>query len=54
MSAVAKDKPEAAKRSGLRLLIRAEFPLILGFGTAAIFLWFGARLVEALKHPAAP
>ena len=33
--------------------MRSEFSLIIGVLTAAIFLWFGARLVENLEHPAA-
>ena len=31
--------------------IRSEFPLLIGLGTAAIFLGTGARLVEAVGHP---
>jgi Ca2+:H+ antiporter len=31
--------------------IRAELSLFVGVGTAAIFLWFGSRLLETLEHP---
>ncbi len=31
--------------------IHSEFPLLIGLGTAAIFLGTGARLVEAVGHP---
>src|SRR5436309_7587237 len=53
MSRAAKSKTAAPKRNGLGSLIRSEFPLIIGVITAAIFLWFGSRLVENLEHPGA-
>src|SRR5262245_65878373 len=31
--------------------MRAEFPLLIGFGTAAIFLAIGGRLNEVTEHP---
>jgi Ca2+:H+ antiporter len=32
-------------------IMRAEFPLLIGVGTAAIFLGTGSRLVEIVGHP---
>src|SRR5213075_2219098 len=46
-------KTAAPKRNGLGSLLRSEFSLIIGVITAAIFLWFGSRLVENLEHPGA-
>jgi Ca2+:H+ antiporter len=48
-----KSKTAAPKRNGLGSLLRSEFSLIIGVITAAIFLWFGSRLVENLEHPGA-
>ena len=53
MSKAGKSKTDARKRNGLDSLIRSEFSLIIGVITAAIFLWFGSRLVENLEHPGA-
>src|SRR5439155_22616139 len=53
MSRAVKSKTAAPKRNGLGSLTRAEFSLIIGVITAAIFLWFGSRLVENLEHPGA-
>ncbi len=53
MSGAVKSKTAARKRGGLGSLIRSEFSLIIGVITAAIFLWFGSRLVENLEHPGA-
>src|SRR5881398_4192618 len=53
MSRAVKSKTAAPKRNGLGSLLRSEFSLIIGIITAAIFLWFGSRLVENLEHPAA-
>src|SRR5438034_664196 len=53
MSRAAKSKTAAPKRNGLGSLLRSEFSLIIGVITAAIFLWFGSRLVENLEHPGA-
>jgi Ca2+:H+ antiporter len=53
MSKAGKSKTDARKRDGLGSLIRSEFSLIVGVITAAIFLWFGSRLVENLEHPGA-
>ena len=51
MSRAVKSKTAAPKRNGLGSLLRSEFSLIIGVITAAIFLWFGSRLVENLEHP---
>src|SRR5438132_4095678 len=53
MSKAGKSKTAARKRNDVGSLIRSEFSLILGVVTAAIFLWFGARLIENLEHPGA-
>src|SRR5213595_4329448 len=53
MSRAAKSKTAAPKQNGLGSLLRSEFSLIVGVVTAAIFLWFGSRLVENLEHPGA-
>ena len=53
MSRAVKSKTAAPKRNGLGSLLRSEFSLIIGIITAAIFLWFGSRLVENLEHPGA-
>src|SRR5213079_1936470 len=53
MSRAVKSKTAAPKRNGLGSLLRSEFSLIIGVITAAIFLWFGSRLVESLGQPAA-
>jgi len=53
MSKAGKSKTDARKRDGLGSLVRSEFSLIIGVVTAAIFLWFGSRLVENIEHPGA-
>jgi len=53
MSTAEKSKTTAPNRNRFGSLTRSEFSLIIGVLTAAIFLWFGARLVENLEHPAA-
>lgn len=53
MSKAVKLKTEARRRNGLGSLIRSEFSLIIGVLTAAIFLWFGSRLIENIEHPVA-
>src|SRR5204863_4703073 len=53
MSRAVKSKTAAPKRNGLGSRLRSEFSLIIGIITAAIFLWFGSRLVENLEHPGA-
>jgi Ca2+:H+ antiporter len=53
MSGAVKSKTAARKRDGLGSLIRSEFSLSIGVITAAIFLWFGSRLVENPEHPGA-
>jgi Ca2+:H+ antiporter len=49
MSKAVKSKTEARKQNGLR----SELSLIIGAVSAAIFLWFGSRLLENLEHPGA-
>ncbi|PYK92200.1 MAG: calcium:proton antiporter [Verrucomicrobia bacterium] len=51
MSEAGKSKTAARKQNGLGSLIRAEFSLLIGVVTAAIFLWSGSRLLETLEHP---
>src|SRR5438067_12858215 len=51
MSKARKSKTGTRKRNGFGSLMRSELSLILGIVTAAIFLWFGARLIENLEHP---
>ena len=51
MSEVGKSKTNVRKQNGLGSLIRAEFSLLIGVVTAAIFLWSGSRLLETLEHP---
>ncbi|PYK42785.1 MAG: calcium:proton antiporter [Verrucomicrobia bacterium] len=53
MSTAEKSKTTAPNRNRFGSLMRSEFSLIIGVLTAAIFLWFGTRLVENLEHPAA-
>ena len=53
MSKAGKSKTDARKRDGLGSLVRSEFSLNIGVVTAAIFLWFGSRLVENIEHPGA-
>jgi Ca2+:H+ antiporter len=53
MSKAVKSKRDARKQNGLGSLIRSEVSLIIGAVTAAIFLWFGSRLLENLEHPGA-
>src|SRR5256886_3823502 len=53
MSKAGKSKTAARKRNDVGSLVRSEFSLIIGVVTAAVFLWFGARLVENLEHPGA-
>jgi Ca2+:H+ antiporter len=53
MSKTVKPKTDARKQSGFGSLIRSEYSLIIGVVSAAIFLWFGNRLLENLEHPAA-
>jgi len=53
MSTAEKSKTTAPNRNRFGSLMRSEFSLIIGVLTAAIFLWFGTRLVENLEHLAA-
>jgi Ca2+:H+ antiporter len=53
MSKAGKSKTAARKPNGLSFVMRSEFCLIIGVVTAAIFLWFGSRLVENIEHPGA-
>src|SRR6266480_837617 len=38
---------------GFRSVFGSEFPLLIGFGTAAIFFATGSRLIEIVGHPVA-
>jgi len=51
MSEAGKSKTNVRKQNVLGSLIRAEFSLLIGVVTAAIFLWSGSRLLETLEHP---
>src|SRR5438105_15814354 len=53
MSKAGKTKTKARKESGFGSLVRSEVSLLIGVITAAIFLWFGAGLIENLEHPGA-
>jgi Ca2+:H+ antiporter len=46
-----KPKSNAGGAIGFGGFIRAEYPLIVGLGTAAIFLGAGSRLVDNLGGP---
>lgn len=46
-----KQKTAERKGSGWARLVRAEFALIFGISTAAIFFGTGSRLVEVVAHP---
>src|SRR4029453_1268609 len=48
MSAKTKSNAEAKNSPSI---MRAEFALLIGVGTAAIFLGTGSRLVEIIRHP---
>jgi Ca2+:H+ antiporter len=49
----AKAEPTRRAKSAQRFgdVIRAEFALLIGLGTAAIFFGTGSRLVEIIGHP---
>jgi Ca2+:H+ antiporter len=49
MSAGKKSRVKGKNRTGA--FFRAEYPLVIGLGTAAIFLGTGSRLVENLGNP---
>jgi Ca2+:H+ antiporter len=51
MSRKKRSKPEARSATGFRGFIYAEYPLIFGLGSAAIFLGTGSRLVENFGNP---
>ena len=51
MSPGKEPKPDARSVTGFRAFIRSEFPLVIGLGTAAIFLGTGSQLVENMAHP---
>ena len=46
----AKTEPDADAKN-FTSVMRAEFPLLIGVGTAAIFFGTGSRLVEIIGHP---
>jgi Ca2+:H+ antiporter len=41
----------APPATGFAALIRSEYPLIIGLGTAAVFLALGSRVVENVEQP---
>jgi Ca2+:H+ antiporter len=51
MSPGKEPKLDASNVTGFRAFIRVEFPLVIGLGTAAIFLGTGSWLVENVAHP---
>jgi len=51
MSGKAKSSHQAKSTQSLGDNIRGEFPLLVGFGTVAIFWGTGSRLVEIIAHP---
>src|SRR5207237_10564106 len=51
MSKAGKSETATRKRNGFGSLMPCELSLIRGIVTAAIFVWFGARLIENLEHP---
>src|SRR5438128_2189095 len=53
MSGKAKSSHQAKSTQSLGDNIRGEFPLLVGFGTVAIFWGTGSRLVEIIAHPIA-
>src|SRR6266536_782943 len=50
MSPGREPKSDATSVTGFRAFIRVEFPLVVGLGTAAIFLGTGSWLVENIAH----
>jgi Ca2+:H+ antiporter len=53
MSGKAEQTRQAKNAPRLRDAIRSEFPVLMGLGTAAVFLGTGSRLVEIIAHPVA-
>src|SRR6266542_468325 len=51
MSPGKEPKSDATRVTGFCAFIRVEFPLVVGLGTAAIFLGTGSWLVENIAHP---
>src|SRR5690242_9190953 len=51
MSAQAKSIRRPSTERRFTDILRSEFPLLIGLGTAAIFLWAGTRLTEIIGHP---
>ncbi|MEP6602159.1 MAG: calcium:proton antiporter [Nitrospirota bacterium] len=51
MSAKEEFQAGTKSRTGFPSFIRAEYPLVIGLGTAAIFLGTGSRLVDNLENP---
>ncbi len=47
----AKEEFQAKDKSGFLSFIRAEYPLAIGLGSAAIFVGTGSRLVDNLENP---
>ncbi|MEP6709728.1 MAG: calcium:proton antiporter [Verrucomicrobiota bacterium] len=44
-------EPAAPRASGFAAFIRSDYPLIIGLGTAAVFLVLGSWMVENVGHP---
>ena len=51
MSAPPSAKPAKRGKNGFVALVRSEYPLLIGLGTAGVFLAAGDVLVEKLTHP---
>jgi Ca2+:H+ antiporter len=51
MSPPAKSIGKRKTERSFGTILSAEFPLLIGLGTAAIFLWAGTRLTEMIGHP---
>ena len=47
----AKEEFQAKSKSGFPSFVRAEYPLAIGLGSAAIFFGTGSRLVDNLENP---
>src|ERR1700682_742635 len=53
LAAVDASTDAARSANGLSSFLRAEFPLIIGLASAAIFLGIGSGAVEEVDHPLA-
>jgi Ca2+:H+ antiporter len=43
--------PAPSPATGFASFLRSDYPLIIGLGTAAVFLALGSRVVENVEHP---